>query len=135
MHPNRIEHLRMVQTVIERMANCSFLFKGWTVTLVSGLAVFAEGKADKAFLWLPLFPVVVFWLLDAYYLRQERLFRKVFDHVRSGGDTDTDFSMNPSAFLKQVPGLIRMAFSKSLGWFYLPLLVVPGGVAMLRALQ
>lgn len=40
-----------------------------------------------------LLPVVGFWLLDAYFLRQERLFRAEYDRVRQ--QDETDFAMNP----------------------------------------
>ena len=37
-------------------------------------------------------PVLGFWILDGYFLWQERLFRKVYDEVRQ--KTDTDFKMD-----------------------------------------
>jgi hypothetical protein len=39
----KLKHLELIQGVINRMAHCSFLLKGWSVILISGL--FALGAA------------------------------------------------------------------------------------------
>ena len=73
---NRIRHLEFIQAVINRMANNSFLIKGWCITLVSALLGLVAKDNNKNFIIVVFFPAFMFWLLDAYYLRQERLFRK-----------------------------------------------------------
>jgi hypothetical protein len=37
---------------------------------------------------------MMFWLLDAYYLMQERLYRKLYNRVSSANKNDIDFSMS-----------------------------------------
>lgn len=44
---------------------------------------------------LSLMPLVVFWTIDANYLRQERAFRDLYDKVRVLTDADIDFDMAP----------------------------------------
>ncbi len=90
----RIAHLQMIQAVITRMAGNSFLVKGWTVTLVAALFALAAADANRFFIYVAYLPAVMFWSLDAYFLRQERLFRKLYDQVREAGDGNVDFSMN-----------------------------------------
>ena len=34
---NKIEHMKMIQSIIERMSRNSFALKGWVVTLVAGI--------------------------------------------------------------------------------------------------
>ena len=41
---NKVEHLELIQKVINRMANNSFLLEGWAVTLVAG--IFALSSKD-----------------------------------------------------------------------------------------
>ncbi|MDJ0596293.1 MAG: hypothetical protein QNJ72_40990 [Pleurocapsa sp. MO_226.B13] len=60
----------------------------------------------------------MFWLLDAYYLRQERLFRKKYDEVRKSAADLTDFSMDIPTVEKRVDSWLRVAFSKTLFLFY-----------------
>ncbi len=75
MEAARGEHLKMIQEVVSRLATCSFQLKGWMVTLAAALQVFLKGEAHPVYLFVPALPVIAFWFLDAYYLRQERLFR------------------------------------------------------------
>lgn len=64
------------------MAGNSFLLKGWSVTLAAALVALAAKDTDLRFSVLALIPPLIFWGLDAYYLRLERLFRALYDDVR-----------------------------------------------------
>lgn len=112
------KHLEMIQGVINRMANNSFLLKSWSVVLVS--ALFALSAKDKNGYLVPLayFPGIAFWVLDGYFLRQERLFRKLYDHVRSLDDQSIDYSMNVAPFFKDVTPWAGVLFSKTLLIFH-----------------
>ena len=67
---NKHKHLELVQGVINRMANNSFMLKGWAVTLVAGIFALAGKDTDKLYFLVTYVPVLVFWGLDAYYLLQ-----------------------------------------------------------------
>ena len=92
----KIKHLEMIQSVIERMGNNSFLIKGWSITLVSAIFVIAIQDKDKITALWTLFPAIIFWLLDGFYLWQERLLRSLYDHVRILAEKNIDFSMDTS---------------------------------------
>lgn len=94
----KLKHLEMIQGVINRMAHCSFLLKGWSVILVSGLFALAAKEANQLFVYLTYLPVIAFWILDGYYLYQERLYRKLYGHVRKIDASDIDFDMNATGF-------------------------------------
>ena len=100
MKEENIRHLELIQTIISRMANNSFLLKGWTITLVAALFALAAKDARVSFAVLALIPGLSFWGLDAYYLRQERLYRALYDAVRvsiaSGADYDQHFCLEPT---------------------------------------
>src|SRR5690242_11525377 len=98
----KLKHLEMLQGVINRMAGNSFLLKGWCVTLVSALLALAASGSDKRFTLLPYYPVLMFWILDGYFLRQERLFRKLYERVRLTDESLIDFSMDTDQFKNQV---------------------------------
>ena len=122
MDSERIEHLKMIQTVIERMARNSFLYKGWALTVFAALLILSKHQCVAIDL-LGIVPLVLFWGLDAYYLKQERLYRKLYDEVRNGGDEKTDFSMNAARFNDQVKW-IKVAMSKTIFWFYIWMVAV-----------
>jgi len=94
----KMKHLELIQGVINRMAHCSFLLKGWSVILVSGLFALAAKEANPLFVYLAYLPVIAFWVLDGYYLYQERLYRILYGDVRNREPEEIDFSMDASRF-------------------------------------
>ena len=123
----RIKHLEMIQGVINRLATDSFRMKGWTVILVSALLVLLAREGRVEFTWIGIVPVLVFWGLDGYFLRQERLFRDLYDHVRHLNEEDIDFSMNTGMFRQTWLGAM---FSLTLIPFYIAL-ALSVGIAMI----
>lgn len=115
---NKIKHLEMVQNVISRMAGNSFLIKSWCVTLVSALLVLSSRNANILFILVAFFPVLMFWILDAFFLRQERLFRRLYDEIRFLDEKSVDFSMNTSPFVERSASWLKVAFSGTLVLFY-----------------
>ena len=97
----KIKHLEMIQSVIERMSNNSFLIKGWSITLASAIFVVAIQSQDKASALWTLFPAVIFWFLDGYYLWQERLLRSLYEYVRKLDEKKIDFSMDTSKLVNE----------------------------------
>ena len=63
------------------MNSNSFQLKGWTVTLVSALLALFANSSNKLFICVATLPTLLFWILDAYYLQQERKFRRVYNDV------------------------------------------------------
>jgi len=75
------QHLEFIQNIITRMNTNSFQLKGIAITIVSALlAIFASTK-NEIFVFLGILPTFLFWLLDTYYLQQERKFRGVYNDV------------------------------------------------------
>ena len=68
-------------------------------------------------------PALVFWILDAKYLQQERQFRGLYDAVRRD-EVDEEFSMNIAKYGGEVESVPRITFSWSVIWFYLVNVVV-----------
>ena len=113
---NKVAHLEMIQRVITRMASNSFLIKRWSVTLVAALFALTAVNMNVLFTCLAFFPIFMFWALDAYFLRQEKLFRKLYDHVRLSDRVD--FSMDTRPFEEQVAGIFGVAWSVTLRLFH-----------------
>ena len=115
---NKRAHLGMLQSIVNRMSVNSFLLKGWSVVLVSALFALAASGSQKLFVYLAYFPALAFWILDGYFLWQERLFRKLYDHVRGLNDDQVDFSMDTSVVLREVSPWPAVVFSKTLLIFH-----------------
>jgi len=112
-----LKEIDIIQGIINRIAHDSFLIKGWTITLVVA-ALLLKGSNLQVFLaWIPL---LVFWFLDAYFLWQERMYRKLYGWVIQNR-LETDgylFDMNAYRFKKEVQSKLGIMFSTTLGWFY-----------------
>lgn len=88
-----IKHLEFIQGVITRMGANSFQIKGWMITLVSAfIGIYASTGNDK-FALAGLFPTLLFWFLDTYYLWQERKFRGVYNGVIKKDKRISPFTM------------------------------------------
>jgi hypothetical protein len=120
----KVKHLEMLQQVISRMATNSFMLKGWSVTLVVGFFAVVDKTEIHKYGWVALIPIVLFWILDGYFLRQERLFRMHYDFVRGNNSGDiVDFSMNTQPYETEVNCVLKVMFSNTLFLFYLGLSV------------
>ena len=90
-----VKHLEMAQAVINRLGSNSFLVKSWSMTIIVAAMVLIarQNIQNPDFVLLLILPAIGFWILDGYFLRQERLFRQIYDEIRV--QSDTDFEMNP----------------------------------------
>lgn len=130
---NLHKELDLIQAVISRLAQNSFYIKGWSITLVS--IVLTLGKDDllsgTRLPWLVGLVLVVwvaFWYLDAYFLRQERLFRKLYEQVVAHPDDPARprYALNAGPFVKKVDTDWQTMFSLTLRVFY----GVPAGLLL-----
>ena len=72
-------HLKIMQNVIERMAENSRACKFWCITLVSASLILVAMIDQPNYILVALVPVVLFLILDTYYLALERAFRGSYD--------------------------------------------------------
>jgi len=92
MPDGKKEYLQMLQEPICRMSTISAIFKGFAATIVAGISAISYSSTNIWILGLSFLPVLVFAVLDIYYLKLERKFRFLFDQVRLE-EHEIDFSM------------------------------------------
>lgn len=123
---NEIIHkeLDLIQSVINRMANNSFLLKGWLVSLIAVVLALSKDTIVATdlnyFCLILLLPVVVFWYLDAFFLNKEKCYRKLYEWVIENRQSSSDFlySLNYKRFENKVDNVYKIMFSKTLWPFY-----------------
>ncbi|MCM3808321.1 hypothetical protein ND808_21000 [Streptomyces sp. DR7-3] len=98
-----IKHLEFIQAIVARLGNGSFLIKGWTMTVAGAFFGVSATSPSWKIAAAGMIPIVGFWLLDSYFLRQERLFRKLYDDVRRPTVAVELFSMNVQPYHAAVP--------------------------------
>lgn len=89
----KFKHLDYIQTAIGRMATSSFLFKGWAITIATGLSAFGAADTKVALLAIAIITTLLFWGLDGYYLWLERGFIALYNKVAATDEGHIDFSM------------------------------------------
>lgn len=136
MNENKIAHLGFIQSVIERMANNSAAIKGWSMGIVAaiiGLGLIGRDKIDNVANWIVFgcssVIIVVMWLLDSFYLYQEKLYRELYSLIKNKDDKDIDYSMDArrKTILKQkgkAPCYFAVIKNRTILPFYLPQLVI-----------
>jgi hypothetical protein len=120
----KLKHLEFVQAVISRMAGNSFLLRSWSVTLAAALFALAAKDTNHKLIAVAYYPILIFWILDGYFLSQERLFRALYDKVRQLPDANIDFSMDTREFYGGRNSWISATLSKTVVIFYGSVLVV-----------
>ncbi len=118
MIEKKLKHLEFIQNTITRMANNSFLLKGWTITVVGALIGLNKDGLDSKLIAVVVFLIAMFWTLDAYFLKQERFFRKRYDEVSKKEEDEIDFSMRLDEGLTSKDDWVNVVFSVTLNVFY-----------------
>lgn len=124
----KLKHLEFIQSAIIRMAQNSFLLRGWSITLVGGLLALSFKEMSHLYVAIAAAVLMFFWFLDSYYLRQERLFIRLYNHVRRTRGKGTDFSMDTQPFHSEV-SWFDCWVSTTMKLFYGGLLLVGVAVA------
>lgn len=121
------KEIDLLQACINRMAQNSFLIKGWMISLVAVIIALLPEKigVDVRVLCVVAFVVTVcFWYLDAFFLRMETLYRWKYSWVIENRQSTLDFAydLNPHNDKTWVggsiePNILKIMFSQT----FLPL--------------
>lgn len=116
---DRIKHLELIQSVINRLVDSNGSHKNYCITLVTAVCGLAASLHRPIVALLALVPVMIFAILDAQYLRLERRYRLLYEEVRcESAEKQVDFRLSiadisPVSFLETL-------YSWSISVFYLP---------------
>ena len=124
-----LEYFKILQNTITRMAQNSFLIKAWSITIIAGISVLTFSFINSFIFAVLIGVIIVFWILDSYYLRLERLYRKLYENVVDIFNNPSMkaqirlFDMKYESFTDQVYTIPRIMFSKLEGLFYITLIL------------
>lgn len=129
---NKVKHLEMIQSVIGRLGSNSFLVKGWSVATGAALYSIAIHNDEWGFAAIGASAILVFWVLDAYYLHREKLFRGLFDLVRADDPRSADFCMDYTvATDDNQPSIICVMFTLTQALLHGPVLLAGVPIALI----
>ena len=120
------EYFKIIQNTINRLASNSFLIKAWTITLIGSISILTFSIINTIIFTVLIGIVIVFWILDSYYLKMERLYRELYqDNVDKFNTLDRRneillFDMKTEIYKNKVK-LVKVIFSKTESLFYISL--------------
>ena len=80
-NPAAIAHLNMLQAVIARLAGNGAQCKTWCLAIVAALFALAGAAKNGRILAAAIAPILIFGIVDAMYLAQEKAYRGLFSSV------------------------------------------------------
>lgn len=121
-------YLTMIQSVISRMANNSFLVKGWSITIISAILTLATARGLNHRIYIVAAVVTTaFCFLNCIYLKTERLYRNLHKKVQNEGLQELKqvkfFNLDTSACKDKNTRLIKVVLSNSIWPFYSAILL------------
>jgi len=117
-----VEYLKMIQSVIERLAQNSFTIKNWSVGLITAILAFSTVTQRASTAILALFPAICFCALVVFYLRQERLFRALYRAASIG--QARRLSMDTSPYQDDNTGVLSVMASPAIWLIHGAIVVV-----------
>jgi hypothetical protein len=131
MEQDKVKHLEFIQAVIMRMNTNSFQIKGWCITIASALLAIYASTKNELFILISIAPTFVFWLLDSYYLMQERKFRGLYKDV-AGISTEPrelkSYEMRPDLYTEGDYSFFNVFRSGTIATLYFPVCIILVGV-------
>ena len=119
------KEIDLLQGCINRMANCSFICKGWTITLIAAILGLFHEDLGYALL-ISLIPLFGFWYIDSKYLQLEQIYRNRYAWViefRSRGNHSGLFDLNPHNYGTNIKGQHKKIQKILCSWSEMPYLI------------
>ena len=130
------KEIDLIQSCINRMAQNSFVVKGWTITLVAVVLALLPEKVDMWMLSIiGILATLCFWYLDAFFLKMERLYRWKYEWVikKRANSDKFYYDLNPyneKMWLpndenpRKEPCVLKIMFTRTLIPIYIPLVFI-----------
>jgi len=118
------KEIDLIQGVINRMANNSFMLKGWLISLIAVVLALSKDSlfsCNAIFVCSILcFPILIFWYLDAFFLHREKCYRALYEWVIKNrmSINENIYSLDFRPYQKQVKSQFRIMFSQTIFPFY-----------------
>lgn len=120
------KEIDLIQNCIQRMSNNSFLIKGWLITIIAGVVTLSHENMNVSIFLILVFATIIFWGLDAFFLRTEKKYRKMYTWMleqRKLDSRELQYDLEPKRFDNQVESVLKLMFSPTLAGFYLCVLI------------
>lgn len=125
------KEIDLIESCITRMAQNSFLIKGWYITLLAAVIALFQ-KSENVTITVSIISIISlsFWGLNAFFLYTERKYRDFYEYVivlRQQGNNEKLYSLKLTNYTLQYKSYWKSFFGKTICPFYfIPLLLCAG---------
>ena len=89
MNESFLKTIDLLESCISRMAQNSFIVKGWTITLTGVILALVPETLDVRLICIICSMLIIsFWIVDALYLKNERKFRNKYEKLIKNPDKE-----------------------------------------------
>lgn len=106
MTANQVKHLEMIQDIVDRMNRNSFQIKAIVAVIIAGILTLYSRVPNVWILYMGIAPVILFWILDSFYLQTERKFLALYKDI-----VDNPTSANYKEFAMPIGNYRRVYYS------------------------
>lgn len=130
------KEIDLIQSCINRMAQNSFIVKGWIISLITVVfALLPETFNIKILSVVGIIISICFWYLDGFFLKMEKLYRWKYEWVikKRLSSNEYYYDLNPynkkmwlkkeNGLEKKEPRVIKIMFTKTLIPIYIPIII------------
>lgn len=131
------KEIDQIQGCITRMAQNSFMVKGWLITLLAViLALLPETVSMRLLCVVGFIVILCFWYLDGFFLKMEKIYRWKYEWVIARRNTCEEYCYDLNPYNKNMwlcnkdgksksePAVISIMLTKTLIPLYAPLLLL-----------
>lgn len=131
------KEIELIQNCITRMGQNSFNIKGWLIALIIAVIALFPENVNVKYVCLIIGGIsLIFWYLDAFFLKTEKLYRWKYDWVIAKRLTIDEYYYNLNPYEKNMwllnddqsnkkePCVIKIMFTKTLIPFYMPIILI-----------
>lgn len=131
------KEIDLIQNCITRMGQNSFNIKGWLIALIIAVIALLPENINTKYICLIVGGIsLIFWYLDAFFLKTEKLYRWKYDWVIANRLKTDEYYYNLNPYEKNMwllnddqskkkePCIIRIMFTKTLIPFYVPIILI-----------
>lgn len=128
------KEIDLIQSCISRMAQNSFMVKGWLITLLAVIIALLPETFDVRILCIMGTVITLcFWYLDGFFLKTEKLYRWKYEWIIKNRYESEDFFYDLNPYNKETrlknddgnektePNVLSVMITKTLLPMYLPL--------------
>jgi hypothetical protein len=124
-------HLSLIQSVIARLSDRSTAVKSWCITVTGALLGFGATTSRPLVAFIPIYVILAFAVLDAYYLAVERGYRRLYRDAVAGRGDEWSMAVVPPS----VGDVLRAVRSPSIAILYGASLVAVAATATYLVLR